>query len=144
MGLQAVKAQAAAARSYALQPGSLGQRHLRHPELPGVFRSRVRASVGPGALAVEDGRTHRAIRETVGKVRRLAVDTAGAGKAGDIVSTEFSGSNGPRTAGWPFPVVDDALGDSTSLNRNHRWTGAPGRQRAGLEIGPGHPPRRSR
>ncbi len=122
-GLQAVKAQAVAARSYALQPGRWATGICDTQSCQVYAGAATRSSVASStALPVEDGRTDRAIRETVGKVRRWAVDVAGAGKAGDIVSTEFSGSNGPRTAGWPFPVVDDALGDGTSLNRNHRWT----------------------
>ena len=40
---------------------------------------------------------------------------------GQIVSTEFSASNGPRTAGGVFPVVND-IGDDTAPNPYHRWT----------------------
>ncbi|MGH9134596.1 MAG: hypothetical protein ACRDZZ_11705, partial [Ilumatobacteraceae bacterium] len=38
-----------------------------------------------------------------------------------IVSTEFSASNGPRTAGGSFPSVDDPA-DSVPANPLHRWT----------------------
>ena len=37
-------------------------------------------------------------------------------------STEFSASNGPRTAGGAFTAVDDFPGDGTANNPNHRWT----------------------
>jgi hypothetical protein len=63
---------------------------------------------------VEDSRTDAAIATTAGKVRKFA--------SGQIASTEFSASNGPRTAGGVFPPVDDAPGDGTSRNPNHRWT----------------------
>ena len=121
-GLQSVKAQAVAARSYALQPGRWANGICDTQSCQVYFGAASRPSVASLAVPVEDSRSDRAITETVGKVRRWTVDVAGAGKTGDIVSTEFSGSNGPRTAGWPFSAVDDALGDGTSLNRNHRWT----------------------
>ena len=38
-----------------------------------------------------------------------------------MVSTEFSSSNGPRTAGGTFPVIDDPA-DATPSNKLHRWT----------------------
>jgi hypothetical protein len=37
------------------------------------------------------------------------------------VATEFSASNGPRTAGGIFPAVDDPY-DDVAGNPNHRWT----------------------
>ena len=121
-GLQAVMAQAVAARSYALQPGRWANGICDSQGCQVYFGAASRASATSPAVAVEDGRSDNAIAATLGKVRRWTVDVAGAGKAGDVVSTEFSGSNGPRTAGWPFPAVDDAPGDGTSLNKNHRWT----------------------
>ncbi len=42
-------------------------------------------------------------------------------KNGAIVSTEFSASNGPRTAGGAFPPVDDPW-DDVPTNPNHVWT----------------------
>ena len=39
----------------------------------------------------------------------------------DVVSTEFSASNGPRTAGGSFPPVNDPF-DDVPGNPNHRWT----------------------
>ena len=40
---------------------------------------------------------------------------------GRITSTEFSASNGPRTAGGAFPPVDDPA-DDVPGNPLHRWT----------------------
>ncbi len=119
-GINAVMAQAVAARSYALQPGRWTNGICDTQSCQVYFGTASRASVGSAATPVEDARSDNAIAATVGKVRTWA--PGGQGTVGAIVSTEFSGSNGPRTAGWPFPAVDDALGDGTALNRNHRWT----------------------
>ncbi len=121
-GMQAVMAQAVAARSYALQPGRWSNGICDTQGCQVYFGAASRPSVASAAVAVEDARSDNAIVATMGKVRRWNASVSGAGNAGDIVSTEFSGSNGPRTAGWPFAAVDDVLGDGTSLNRNHRWT----------------------
>ena len=121
-GMQAVMAQAVAARSFAVQPGRWSNGICDTQSCQVYFGAASRPSAVSSATAVEDVRSDTAIAVTVGKVRRWLVDVAGAGTAGSIVSTEYSGSNGPRTAGWPFPVRDDVPGDGTSLNRNHRWT----------------------
>ncbi len=63
---------------------------------------------------MEDPRTDAAIVATAGKVRKFS--------NGAVASTEFSASNGPRTAGGVFPAVDDGPGDGTANNPNHRWT----------------------
>jgi hypothetical protein len=119
-GINAVMAQAVAARSYALQPGRWTSGICDTQSCQVYFGAASRPSVSAPATAVEDTRSDKAIALTLGKVRVWL--PGGQGTAGAIVSTEYSGSNGPRTAGWPFPVRDDALGDGTALNRNHRWT----------------------
>jgi hypothetical protein len=119
-GLQAVMAQAVAARSYALQPGRWTNGICDTQSCQVYFGAASRAAIGLAAIPVEDSRSDRAIAQTLGKVRIWL--PGGQGVAGAIVSTEYSASNGPRTAGWPFPVRDDADGDGTALNRNHRWT----------------------
>jgi hypothetical protein len=112
--------QAVAARSYALQPGRWTNGICDTQSCQVYFGAASRASVGLAAIPVEDPRSDKAIAQTVGKVRIWAA--GGQGIVGSIVSTEYSASNGPRTAGWPFPVRDDVDGDGTALNRNHRWT----------------------
>ncbi len=119
-GINAVMAQAVAARSYALQPGRWANGICDTQSCQVYFGAASRTSANAPATAVEDARSDNAIALTVGKVRIWSAGTEGT--LGAIVSTEYSGSNGPRTAGWPFPVRDDALGDGTALNRNHRWT----------------------
>ena len=119
-GVNAVMAQAVAARSYALQPNRWANGICDTQSCQVYFGAASRTSAAAPATAVEDVRSDNAIALTVGKVRVWSAGTEGT--LGAIVSTEYSGSNGPRTAGWPFPVRDDAPGDGTALNRNHRWT----------------------
>ena len=115
-GAQAVRAQAVAARSYGLQQN-------RYPpyattcdtQACQVYGGAATRPVATGAVTlVEDFRTDQAIAATAGVVRRWP--------NGSVVSTEFSASNGPRTAGGAFAPRDDVPGDSTSRNPNHRWT----------------------
>jgi hypothetical protein len=114
-GANAVRAQAVAARSYALQQNRYGYASICDTQSCQVyFGSASRASATASAVAVEDPRTDAAIVATAGKVRKFA--------NGQVASTEFSASNGPRTAGGVFPAVDDVAGDGTSRNPNHRWT----------------------
>ncbi len=119
-GMQAVMAQAVAARSYALQPGRWSNGICDTQSCQVYFGAASRATTGLAAIPVEDARSDKAIADTFGKIRMWLA--GGQGAVGSIVSTEFSASNGPRTAGWPFPVRDDAPGDGTALNKNHRWT----------------------
>jgi hypothetical protein len=114
-GMNAVMAQAVAGRSYALQPSRWADGICDTQSCQVYFGAASRTSAADLApRMVEDPRTDAAIRGTTGKVRRWS-------GTGAIVSTEYSGSNGPRTAGWPFPAVDDPW-DATPSNRNHRWT----------------------
>jgi peptidoglycan hydrolase-like amidase len=115
-GMQAVRAQAVAARSYGLQQN-------RYPPYATICDTQscqvyggaaTRSTATALAFLVEDQRTDASIAATAGKVRKWP--------NGSIVSTEFSASNGPRTAGGAFPPVDDAAGDDTPKNPNHRWT----------------------
>ena len=114
-GAEAVRAQAVAARSYALQQQRYGYAATCDSQSCQVYGgAATRAAAAGPATLVEDLRTDQAIAATAGVVRRWP--------NGSIVSTEFSASNGPRTAGGAFPPRDDAPGDSTSRNPNHRWT----------------------
>ena len=116
-GAQAVQAQAVAARSYGLQQNRYSPYATtcdsQSCQVYGGSATRAIATGTP--RLVEDFRTDQAIAATAGVVRFWAGTS-------NIVSTEFSASNGPRTAGGVFPPRDDAPGDSTSNNPNHRWT----------------------
>jgi hypothetical protein len=120
-GMNALRAQAVAARSYGLaQNRYTYARTCDTPTCQVYDGAATRPSPTGAVTRVQQPQTDRAIAETAGKVRRWSPGAPGA--AGTIVSTEFSASNGPRTAGWPFPVRDDAPGDGTSRNPLHRWT----------------------
>ncbi len=126
-GAHAVQAQAVAARSYGLQQSrnylydESGQRYATTCDTPScqVYGGAAsRPNVDEAAVPVEHPLTDAAALATAGVVRRWPT---GHTKAGELVSTEFSASNGPRTAGGAFPPVDD-VGDDVSANPNHRWT----------------------
>ncbi len=114
-GANAVRAQAVAARSYGLQQSRYSYASTCDSQSCQVYAGAATRAIATGtARLVEDSRTDAAIAATAGVVRKWS--------DGRIVSTEFSASNGPRTAGGAFPPVDDAPGDGTSNNPNHRWT----------------------
>ena len=119
-GINALKAQAVAARSYALKENRGG--NAGYHGVAGTCDTAscqvyggagTRASATSGFRALEDHRTDRAISETAGEVRVWP--------GGELVLTEFSASNGPRTAGGQFPPVDDPWDDHPD-NPLHRWT----------------------
>jgi peptidoglycan hydrolase-like amidase len=114
-GAQAVQAQAVAARSYALAATHrIWAKTCDTTACQAYGGAARRDSVGATPVWLEDYRTDQAIAATAGLIRIWP--------NGSVVSTEFSASNGPRTAGGAFPVVDDAPGDGTSRNPNHHWT----------------------
>jgi hypothetical protein len=125
-GTEALKAQAVAARSYGLSQNRAYW--VEGPSGPTRYATTCdttscqvyggaarRAGATAPAVVLEDARSDAAAAATAGEVRRWP------GNPDAFVSTEFSSSNGPRTAGGPFPPVDDA-GDATVSNKNHRWT----------------------
>ena len=115
-GMHALRAQSVAARSYALT-------QARYGAVAGTCDTAscqvyggaaTRQSATSGSRSVEHANTDQAIAETAGEVRVWP--------SGDVVSTEFSASNGPYTAGGQFPSVDDAQYDDHPDNPLHRWT----------------------
>ena len=55
---------------------------------------------------------------------RAAAETAGVVRVwpdGGIVSAEYSASHGPRSAGGPFPAVDDTA-SNVPQNPSYQWT----------------------
>jgi len=126
-GMEALKAKAVAARSYALAQNR--DYRVEGPTGPTRYASTCdsstcqvyggAASRPSGASTVPTDREHpntnRAVADTPGEVRRWL------GQPASVVSTEYSSSNGPRTAGGSFPAVNDPA-DATSANRLHRWT----------------------
>ncbi len=126
-GANAVRAQAVAARSYGLQQArsyyynGSSARYATTCDTTScqVYGGAARRSTASGSsTSVEHVLTDAAAVATANVVRRWPT---GHPKAGQLVSTEFSASNGPRTAGGEFPPVND-IGDDTVPNPNHRWT----------------------
>ena len=98
-GAEAIKAQAVAARTYALAALADGKR------IDDTQNSQVY-----GGASVEDRRTNAAADATAGQVRLAA---------GKPAFTEFSASTGGYTAGGQFPAVEDK-GDV--ISPSHNWT----------------------
>jgi SpoIID/LytB domain protein len=113
-GMQALEAQAVAARSYALSGGARtsGAKICDTTACQvygGAFTWAVGASLPTPS---ETTLTDTAVSATAGQVLMLN---------GGIARAEFSSSTGGYTAGGTFPaVVDD--GDATSNNPYHTWT----------------------
>ncbi len=66
-----------------------------------------------GNLTFECATTNQAIAETPGLIRIWP--------NGNVVSTEYSASHGPYSAGGPFPAVDD-WASNVPQNPNYSWT----------------------
>jgi peptidoglycan hydrolase-like amidase len=113
-GMHALRAQAVAARSYSLSQNRYSYAKTCDTTACQAYGGAARrSSATAGPTVLEHPLTDQAIAETAGKVRRRS--------NGSLVSTEYSASNGPRTAGGAFPAIDDPL-DDVATNPNHRWT----------------------
>jgi SpoIID/LytB domain protein len=106
-GLEALKAQAVAARSYAWAEGRDDKFKTCDTTACQVY-----GGAGLNGVRIEDARTDQAIAATATFVRM---------KGPEVQRTEFSSSTGGYTAGGTFPSVADA-GDDTASNPNHDWT----------------------
>lgn len=125
-GMEALKAQSVAARSYGLSQArnytvETAAGPTRYASTCDSTSCQVyggaatrQSGASPGVNVLENAFTNTAVAATPGEVRR-------ASQSGPPISTEFSSSNGPRTAGGSFPVVDDPA-DATPTNKLHRWT----------------------
>ena len=108
-GLQALRAQAVAARSYALASSRPSGARTCDTTACQVYGGAGFKTTSWAAL--EQPSTDTAISGTAGVVRL---------KNGVPARTEFSSSTGGWTAGGTFPAVEDA-GDSTANNLYHNW-----------------------
>lgn len=120
-GMNALRAQSVAARSYGMVQSRYsyaGTCDTSSCQVYGGAATRVSPTTDI-FLRVEHQLTDQAIADTAGTVRIWP----GTGTPGDedIVSTEFSASNGPKTAGGVFPSIVDQW-DDVDGNPNHRWT----------------------
>jgi len=110
-GMQALQAQAVAARSYALSGTRPSGARTCDTTACQVYRG-AGFKTGTSLASLENGLSDTAISGTAGVVRRMG--TA-------IARTEFSSSTGGYTAGGTFTAVADA-GDSVADNPHHSWT----------------------
>jgi SpoIID/LytB domain protein len=114
-GMEALKSQSVAARSYALGslPRSPSGASTCDTTACQVYGGVFEQFYGGSLKALESASTNAAVQATSGRVMRAA--------NGRIARTEFSSSTGGYTAGGAFPAVLDA-GDSIASNPNHTWT----------------------
>jgi SpoIID/LytB domain protein len=112
-GMEALKAQAVAARSYALSSQWTPYATTCDTTACQVYAGAYTQPDGGAATWIEDGRTDAAVAATAGQVRRWG--------NGAVAPTEFSASTGAWTAGGDFPAVED-LGDGIAANPNRSWS----------------------
>ena len=109
-GMEALRAQAVAARSYAWAENRAHYGKTCDTTACQVYGGRA-VQTSAGFFDLEDGRTNRAVDETHGQIRTLN---------GTAARTEYSSSTGGYTAGGTFPAVPDD-GDAISVNPFHSW-----------------------
>ena len=116
-GMNSLRAQAVAARSYSVTENRYtGLAKTCDTQDCQVYGgAALRTSVNGAPSVLESANTDRAVAETTGVIIR--------NPQGNVVRTEFSSSNGGRTAGGAFPaLVDD--GDLASNSSLMVWTRA--------------------
>ncbi|MCB0966958.1 MAG: peptidoglycan-binding protein, partial [Ilumatobacter sp.] len=111
-----LRAQAVAARSYGLAQNRYSYASTCDTSSCQVyFGAATRGGAASSSpTSVEHVLTNAAIDHTAGKVRVW-------NGTNNIVTTEFSASNGPQTAGGTFPSIADPF-DDVALNPLHQWT----------------------
>ena len=107
-GINALRAQAVAARSYAWAE----QRNAAYKTCD-TTACQVYGGAGLNNARIENVNSDRAVSGT-GLEVRIAAD-------GKVARTEFSSSTGGYTAGGAFPAVPDS-GDDVANNPNHAWS----------------------
>lgn len=113
-GMHALRAQAVAARSYALSSRYSSWAQTCDTITCQVYGGAFTQSPSGTVTSLHDPRTDQAVAETSGQVRRFTA-------TGAVARTEFSSSTGGWTAGGVFPAVQD-LGDATASNPNRAWS----------------------
>ena len=111
-GMESLKAQAVAARSYAAAEKRPGLANTCDTTACQVYAGRGEFRAG-SFVSFEDQRADDAIRATASEVRF--------DKSGAVVRTEFSSSTGGQTAPGAFPPVVDE-GDRNAANPHVQWT----------------------
>jgi hypothetical protein len=111
-GMQALRAQAVAARSYAAAESRSAYAQTCDTTTCQVYAGRAEQD-GAGFRDSESATTNKAVDDTRSQVRVFAA-------TGAVARTEFSSSTGGYTAGGVFPAVVDE-GDATEHNPSHDW-----------------------
>ena len=116
-GMNALRAQAVAARSYSVTENRYAglAKTCDTQDCQGYGGAALRTSVNASPTVLESANTDRAVAETTGVVIR--------NPKGNVVRTEFSSSNGGRTAGGEFPALVDE-GDISANSSLMIWTRA--------------------
>lgn len=109
-GMNALRAQAVAARSYVLAGATYSYATTCDSQACQVY-----GGAFLNGAYIEDARTNQAIADTAGVVRRM-------NSTGNVARTEFSSSSGGYTAGGTFPAVEDAGDVYSGNNPHHNWT----------------------
>lgn len=127
-GMEALKAQAVAARSYAAAEKRNGFSNTCDSDSCQVYRGRGEFR-GTSFDSFEDVRTDKAVGDTAGEVRVNPI-------TGAVIRTEFSSSTGGQSAPGDFPPVVDE-GDATAANPYRQWTVtlSAARLEAGRKLG---------
>ncbi|UOY01217.1 SpoIID/LytB domain-containing protein [Blastococcus sp. PRF04-17] len=113
-GANALRAQAVAARSYAIATPRNAYATTCDTTACQVYKGEYTRPVsGSTRTFVEDSRANAAIAATAGQVRKKP--------NGAVSRTEFSASSGGWTTPGEFPAVQD-LGDGTAGNPNTNWS----------------------
>ncbi|MEY4196363.1 MAG: hypothetical protein RL482_455 [Actinomycetota bacterium] len=116
-GMNALRAQAVAARSYSVTENRYAglAKTCDTQDCQVYGGAALRTSVNASPTVLESANTDRAVAETTGVVIR--------NPKGNVVRTEFSSSNGGRTAGGEFPALVDE-GDISANSSLMLWTRA--------------------
>ena len=116
-GMNALRAQAVAARSYSVTENRYAglAKTCDTQDCQVYGGAALRTSVNASPSVLESANTDRAVAETTGVIIRTP--------QGAVVRTEFSSSNGGRTAGGTFPALVDT-GDLSADSSLMVWTRA--------------------
>ena len=113
LGMHALRAQAVAARSYAMAERRSDWAQTCDTQSCQVYGGRATQD-GAGFTDLESPNTNQAVDDTRGQVRHFVSN-------GSVARTEFSSSTGGYTAGGVFPAVPDE-GDAVDSNPSAVWT----------------------
>ena len=113
-GMHALRAQAVAARSYAMAEDRHDWARTCDTQSCQVYGGHAAEDAAGKTTDLEQASTNQAVDETAGQVRVFSSD-------GRVARTEFSSSTGGYSAGGVFPAVPDE-GDAIESNPGRNWT----------------------